>query len=121
VPHALKGRMPRLFRDGRCTDNRRLREVYEDLAEQFGLASGLARRLAASVARAWLDYEAVTRDLEMPHKPLALRRLRRQQRAALGQFNAGLQQLADLMTRRRARPADPLAGVRRAIAEANGQ
>jgi hypothetical protein len=100
MPRVLKGRMPRAYADHRTTAAKRLRPVYDDLDARFGLADGVSRRVALLVARAWLDYEAVTRDLEGKHKPLTLRRLRRQQRAALGQFTTGLRDLEELCARR---------------------
>jgi hypothetical protein len=98
----LKAAMPRAYADHRTTAAKRLRVVYDDLGARFGLAEtdGVCRRVALLIARAWIAYEDVTRDLEAPHKGLAIRRLQRRQRAALGQFTAGLRDLEELCTRR---------------------
>jgi hypothetical protein len=96
----LRGGIPRLYQDNRCTDAKRLRQVYAGLAEQFNLTGDLACRLAGSAARAWLEWEDVQQELNRPHKPLTLRRLKRQSRSAHAAFTSGLKTLEAMCGKR---------------------
>lgn len=102
----LKGGMPRLFKDNRCPEAKRLREIYDDIEKRFPLSDGLCRRMAGLAARAWVDYEAISRELNAltsTHRlarsskaTLAVSRLRRRQSALVGSFLGGLRTLESM-------------------------
>jgi len=111
--------MPRLFDDCRCTNHRRLRAIYRDLEAQFGLTTGVARRIAILAARSWLDYEAASQELERPHKAPTARRLRRLQRSHAGAYLSAVKSLEALGAG--PRQADHLEALRQAVKKANGR
>ena len=59
----LKGGMPRIHDDNRCSDAKRLREVYFDLDARYGLSQrdGVTRRVAVMTAQSFVDYQAASR------------------------------------------------------------
>ncbi len=101
MPRALKGQMPRVFGDHRSSHAKQLREVYLELNEKYLLKDGISRRIAVIVARAWLDYEAITKEViqlsgrRRHHQKIATMqtRLRRRQVSYAGQFLGGLRTL----------------------------
>jgi hypothetical protein len=98
----LKGGMPKLFKDNRCPAAKRFREIYEDVGKRFLLTDGLARRIGGLTAKAWLDYETITRELTALTGPrlrlhvkqaVVVNRLRRRQSSLVGAFLGGLRTL----------------------------
>ena len=99
---SLKGRMPRLFPDNRRPEAKRFREVYEDIEGKYTLEDGISRRIAALTAKAWLDFEQISRELApltkkiLPRtskRALSVNRLRRRQASLVGMFLGGLRTL----------------------------
>ena len=110
MSRALKGRMPRTLPDHRSTLAKQLRDAYDDIAGRFSLTDGVARRVALLAARAWLDYERLSRESAQlaasrpreksrrQHHALQLSRTRRRQSSFAGQFLGGLRTLEGLST-----------------------
>ena len=81
-----------------------LRQVYQEIADRFGLKDGVSRRIAALASQAWLNYEALGREIESysprttDRKRVAasLARLRRRQSGYASAYLGGLRTLAAL-------------------------
>ncbi len=126
MSRALKGRMPRTLPDHRSTLAKQLRGVYDDIGGRFSLTDGVSRRVALLAARAWLDYERLSRESEQlaSHRPrekdarqrvaFQLTRLRRRQSSFAGQFLGGLRTLEGLANGHAPRSFDPLADLMQA-------
>ena len=104
MPRSLKGYMPRVLDDHRSRHAKQLREVYMELIAKYPLRDGVSRRVAVITAKAWLDYEEISREVQQltgrrrHHQNVAViqTRLRRRQSSYMGQFMGGLRTLANL-------------------------
>lgn len=94
--------MPRLFADNRRPEAKRFREIYQDIQARYPLEDGISRRIAALTAKAWLDYEQVSKELtpltkkilaRTAKRALSINRLRRRQASLVSAFLGGLRTL----------------------------
>jgi hypothetical protein len=129
VPRYLGAGVPRLYRDHRTRQAREYGACFADLEAAYDLAAPLARRYAVGVADAYVRWRCATRGLDEAaqlratgrgRRPSdrAVERLRRRQGLEWSKYEAALRRLDEIAGKRAVEP-DPLAAVRRAVAEAN--